>query len=58
MQPFLESNDVIDDTSELRQRAEDDGYLFFHNHFNRLKPDIKLLIADRGSKLWKISTLY
>lgn len=31
MQPFLESNDVFDNTLELCHRAKHDGYLFFRN---------------------------
>lgn len=31
MNPFLESNEVFDDTAELRRRAKRDGYLFFRH---------------------------
>ena len=31
MSPFVESNDIIDDSEALRRRADRDGYLFLRN---------------------------
>ena len=53
MSPFIESNNIIDDSEALRCRADRDGYLFLRNFVDResileTRRDITAILQDVG----------